>query len=79
MDTNVLEKIRNRCGFSDGFCLSSNGNSSGVDLWWNDLDVFVLSFPSHHIHAIMLDEHKNLSWHDVGIFNWLETSNTHLA
>lgn len=59
--------------------LSSNGNSGGVDLWWNDLDVFVLSFPSHHIHAIMLDEHKNLSWHDVGIFNWLETSNTHLA
>lgn len=72
-------KIRNRCGFSNGLCLSSDGNSGGVGLWWNDLDVSVLSFSSHHIHAVVVDENQNPIWHDVGVYGWPETGNKHLT
>lgn len=79
MDSTVLEKIRNRCGFSDGLCLSSNGNSGGIGLWWKDMDVSVLSFSAHHVHAVVLDEQKCPSWHAVGIYGWPETGNKHLT
>ena len=61
LDTKILEKVRNRCGFTDGLCLSSNGNSGGIGLWWQDLDVSVISFSSHHVLAVVLDDQKNPS------------------
>ena len=79
MEAHVLEKIRSRCGFSDGLCLSSNGNSGGIGLWWNNMDVSVVSFSAHHIHGVVLDDNKNPWWHAVGIYGWPETSNKYLT
>ena len=73
----MLEKVHNRCGFSNGLCLSSTGHYGGVGLWWNELDISVLSFSPYHIHAVVLDGNKNPSWHAVGIYGWPETANKH--
>ena len=79
LDTQILEKVRNRCGFSNGLCLSSNGNSGGIGLWWNELDVSVISFSSHHVLAVILNDQKNPSWYAVGIYGWPETGNKFLT
>lgn len=34
-----LFKVCNKCGFSYGLCLSSNGLSGGLGVWWKDVDV----------------------------------------
>lgn len=49
MQRDKLERVRNRCGFFDGVCIDSNGQSGGIGLWWRDLEVTLLSYSSRHI------------------------------
>lgn len=36
IDSRRLEVVRNKCGFINGVCLSSQGNYEGLGLWWRD-------------------------------------------
>lgn len=49
MKKGKLEGIRNKCGFQEGFCISSDGHSGGIGLWWRDAAVNLVSYSKHHI------------------------------
>ena len=55
--------------------MSSNGNSGGIGLWWNELDVSVISFSSHHVLVAVLDDQENPSWYAAGVYGWPELGN----
>uniref|UniRef100_A0A803ML38 Uncharacterized protein n=1 Tax=Chenopodium quinoa TaxID=63459 RepID=A0A803ML38_CHEQI len=77
IDARRLEGIRNKCGFSDGLCISSVGLSGGLGFWWRDVNANVVSFFSNHIVVDLLDCNNVVSWRAVGIYGWLERENKH--
>lgn len=79
IDASRVEKIRNKCGFVAGICLSSVGNSGGMALWWRDINVVVSSFSSHHIEAEVRDQSNVMVWKLGGVYGWPEAANKHLT
>lgn len=59
VDKNRLEGVRHKCGFQNGLCVSSNGNSDGIGLWWRDQKVTLNSFSEKHISVTVEDEWQN--------------------
>lgn len=57
IDASNLERICNICGFVDGVCLRSSGNSGGIGLWWRDINVEVRSYSTHHFAVDVCDHH----------------------
>ncbi|XP_074288184.1 uncharacterized protein LOC141613350 [Silene latifolia] len=72
-----LEKIRNKCGFLSGFCLSSNGRYGGLGLWWKDVNVQLLSYDKNHIAVKIVGDDGNTLWKAVGVYGWSELANKH--
>ncbi|XP_056688734.1 uncharacterized protein [Spinacia oleracea] len=77
MDAGRLELVHNRCGFENGFCLSSNGRSEGLGFWWRDIKVNICSYSLHHIEVEVCDSENVPKWKAVGIYGWPEAANKH--
>lgn len=77
VDSKQLERVRGRCGFTEGSCLGSEGNSGGMGLWWRDINVHIFSYSRHHIAAEVRDDNNNPVWVAVGVYGWPETENKH--
>ena len=73
LHSNDLVKVRNKCGFSDGLCLSSRGNSGGIGLWWREINLEISSFSEHHVEATVKNNEGHPVWRAVGIYGWPET------
>ncbi|XP_021771683.1 uncharacterized protein LOC110735805 [Chenopodium quinoa] len=68
IDSSVLNQIKNRCGFSNGLCLSSVGNSGGMGFWWKDINANVVSYSDHHFEVNLLDDNNTPRWRAIGIY-----------
>lgn len=79
IDANRLEQVHNICDFTDGVCLSSNRNSSGMRFWWRDINIIKRSFSTHHFSADILDNDDCPVWRAIGIYGWPEQENKHLT
>lgn len=79
IDAHRLELIRNRCGFMNGVCFSSNGRSGGMGLWWRDCGVNVCSFSHHHVEVDVCDADYIPVWKAVGVCGWQEAANKRLT
>uniref|UniRef100_A0A803MVI3 Uncharacterized protein n=1 Tax=Chenopodium quinoa TaxID=63459 RepID=A0A803MVI3_CHEQI len=77
IDSVRLEGIRNKCGFSNGLCLSSVGLSGGIGLWWNDNNVNVVSYSNNHIAVDVSNNGNNNVWRAIGVYGWPENENKH--
>lgn len=64
--------VRNKCGFSSGVCVSSEGNAGGMGFWWQDMEVRTVSFSAHHFAVEVLDTGGNATWRAVGVYGWPE-------
>ena len=53
-----LMKICNRRGFNNGVRLSNKGCSGGMGFWWDNLDVYILSYDNQHFFAEVLENDK---------------------
>lgn len=58
-------------------CFGSVGLSGGMGFWWNDLNVIVRSFSTHHIVADVCDAQDMVVWRAIGVYGWAETSQKH--
>ncbi|KAL2922938.1 Retrotransposon Gag-like protein 3 [Bienertia sinuspersici] len=74
-----LERVRRKCRYENGVCLSSNGNSGGLGLWWRDMEVQVESYSTHHIEENVLDAAKNPVWKAIGFYGWADAANKNLS
>lgn len=73
MEDRKLEGIRRKCGFSEGLCISSEGHSGGLGLWWRDINVHLISYSSHHIFVEVRDNcETGLRWFAYGIYGWAD-------
>ena len=79
IDSKKLNMVKEKCGYSDGLCLSSVGLSGGMGFWWKDLNVRVISFSAHHVCVEVSDELDVPIWVAVGVYGWPEHSNKHLT
>ncbi|XP_021852525.2 uncharacterized protein [Spinacia oleracea] len=77
IDAKVLEKIKNRCGFSNGVCISSVGKSGGMGFRWRDLRVDTISYSKHHYDVNVLDDNNAPLWCAVDIYGWPKQANKH--
>ncbi|XP_021713566.1 uncharacterized protein LOC110681747 [Chenopodium quinoa] len=75
VDSSVTERIKRRCGFENGICLSSVGRSGGMCFWWRELNVEMLSYSIHHFSANIRDGDGTPLWRAMGIYGWPETEN----
>lgn len=75
IDGGVLEKIKKRCGFDNGLCLSSRGNFGGMGLWWRDIKMAVISYSNNHSAADILNHDGRPAWRVFAIYGWPETTN----
>ncbi|XP_074313544.1 uncharacterized protein LOC141648723 [Silene latifolia] len=65
-----FEKLKTKCGFSSGICLSSNGRSGGLGIWWKDINVHLLTYDKHHITLKVVGENGDTLWRAVGVYGW---------
>ncbi|XP_057248279.1 uncharacterized protein LOC125493714 [Beta vulgaris subsp. vulgaris] len=79
IDAKRLQTVRDKCGFSEGLCLSSVGLSGGIGFWWSDLNINVISYSVHHVAVEVRDDDGNGVWAAVGIYGWPEASLKHLT
>ncbi|KAL2899415.1 hypothetical protein RDABS01_024497 [Bienertia sinuspersici] len=74
IDGKRLENIQKKCGYCNGVCVSSNGNSGGMGFWWKDVNIQMKTYSHHHFEAEVLDEGGEVQWRAVGIYGWAEAS-----
>ncbi|XP_010682933.1 uncharacterized protein LOC104897695 [Beta vulgaris subsp. vulgaris] len=79
IDAKRLQSVKEKCGFSEGLCLSSVGLSGGIGFWWNDLNITLISYSTHHVAVEVRDDDDVPLWAAVGIYGWPEASNKHLT
>lgn len=79
IDEDRLEAVKKKCGFLQGVCLSSNGNSGGIGFWWRDIDVNVISYSSHHFEANIVNQSGEACWKALGVYGWPAASQKHLT
>uniref|UniRef100_A0A803KTN4 Uncharacterized protein n=1 Tax=Chenopodium quinoa TaxID=63459 RepID=A0A803KTN4_CHEQI len=72
IDSGRLEGIRNRCGFSEWMCVSSIGNSGGLELWWKEVNAHVISYSNHHIVVVVRNASNDPLYAVVGVYGWPE-------
>ncbi|XP_021734135.1 uncharacterized protein LOC110700859 [Chenopodium quinoa] len=75
IDSAVLERIKRRCGYENGICVSSNGNSGGMGFWWHEVNVNVISYSVHHFAADICDSLGEPKWRAIDFYGWPETEN----
>lgn len=56
IDDRKLERIKARCGYVSGLCVSSNGRSGGMAFWWKDVNVHIKSYLSHHFDSEVMGQ-----------------------
>ncbi|KAL2932604.1 A-type inclusion protein A25-like protein [Bienertia sinuspersici] len=67
IDDKRPEKVKRRCGFSNGLCVSSGGNFGGMGLWWRDINAQIKGYSNHHIEVEVMDNANNPHWREVGV------------
>ncbi|XP_074306558.1 uncharacterized protein LOC141641810 [Silene latifolia] len=75
ISANNLEKIKNKCGFTSGICISSNGRSGGLGIWWKDINAQLVSYNNHHFAIKIVGEDGSILWRAVGVYGWPELTN----
>ncbi|KAL2933269.1 hypothetical protein RDABS01_016388 [Bienertia sinuspersici] len=73
LDERRLEIVKKKCGFHNGICISSMGNSGGLGFWWNDVNVCVKSYSCHHVEGEVLDSSGAVAWKVIGLYGWAKT------
>ncbi|KAK9668284.1 hypothetical protein RND81_13G047800 [Saponaria officinalis] len=73
----ALEKVRNRCGFMTGLCLSNRGLSGGIGFWWRELDGNLISYDQNHVAVDVNGEDGHPFWRALGVYGFPEASNKH--
>lgn len=58
VDSKKLQVVREKCGLSEGLCLSSAGLSDGIGFWWQDVNAHVISYSTHHVTVEIHGEHN---------------------
>jgi len=53
----------------DVLCLGSARRSRGLGLWWDNIDVEVLSYSQHHFHVAILGQDAKPKWYAAGIYS----------
>ena len=79
VDKSRLKGVCHKFGFQNGLCVSSQGNSSGIGLWWRDQKVSLNSFSQRHNSITVEDEWRNCKWCTHGIYGWPEKTNKHMT
>uniref|UniRef100_A0A803MIJ2 Endonuclease/exonuclease/phosphatase domain-containing protein n=1 Tax=Chenopodium quinoa TaxID=63459 RepID=A0A803MIJ2_CHEQI len=77
VDSCNLERIKRRCGFDDGLCLSSNGKAGGIGFWWRDVGISTISYSVHHFAIDVLNSVGVPIWRAIGVYGWPKTENKH--
>ncbi|KAK9733300.1 hypothetical protein RND81_04G058500 [Saponaria officinalis] len=77
MRSKNLEKIRNKCGYTNGLCVGSQGRSGGLGLWWKDINASLVTYDHNHIAVDVCGENEQALWRGVGIYGWPERANRH--
>lgn len=76
VDKGKLERMRNKCGFTEGLSLDSARNSWGIDLWWRDMNVTLVSFSTRHTLVDVREESDNpRSWYACEVYGWPDRPN----
>ncbi|KAL2898070.1 Ribonuclease S-2 [Bienertia sinuspersici] len=83
METMIEDKklvsVKKRCGFINGVCISSEGNSGGIGLWWRDVNARVRSYSSHHVKMDVCDDDGSAEWKAIRVYGWADLRNKHLT
>ena len=72
-----LNGIKQRCGFSNGICLSSRGRSGGLGMWWRDTEAEIITYSQNHILIAILDQNGEREWLTAGIYGWPNSAEKH--
>ncbi|XP_057247549.1 uncharacterized protein LOC130589924 [Beta vulgaris subsp. vulgaris] len=74
----IVEKTKDRLGFSSSVGISSIGRSGGLCLFWKDekVSLTLVSFSHNHMCGDVVDN-RGLQWRFVGIYGWPEEENKH--
>lgn len=73
-----LEKVRNKCGFFKGLCISSQGLLSGLGLWWLDCNVRVVFFDNYYIAGEVINRNGFMEWYMAGCYGWSDKKSKYL-
>lgn len=65
------KKVISKCGYLNGVKFSSSGNSGGMCLWCEDVDLSVLALHDHHI-LVKVNNREEIVFDMVyvGIYAW---------
>ncbi|XP_074282427.1 uncharacterized protein LOC141606944 [Silene latifolia] len=74
-----LAKIRSKCGYSSGLCLSSRGRSGGLGFWWKNIDAELISYDKNHVMVEVKNASGEPEWRAVGIYGWPDAESKHLT
>ena len=79
IDDKRLNKVKNKCGYVDGVCISSIGKSGEMGMWWKNVKVNVVSFSMHHFAIDILDDNNCVVRRAIGIYGWPGQNNKNLT
>ena len=69
MNKRKFEVVRNKCDLHEGICVDNIRHSRGIGIWWNDLEVKLISISNHHIPVEVNEECAGSgSWFACGVF-----------
>ncbi|XP_021771467.1 uncharacterized protein LOC110735585 [Chenopodium quinoa] len=71
------ERVRRKCGFTEGVEVSSSGRAGGLALWWRDIMVNMISFSQNHIAVDVVGTDNNPVWRAIGVYGWPEKEHKH--
>lgn len=77
IDRQRLDVVCNKCGFHNGICISSQGNSGGIGLWWRDQNVSLKSYSDRHIFVEIEMDDSGARWIANGIYGWVDRASKH--
>lgn len=64
-----MEKIRSRCGYSNGVEVNAEGSSGGLCLAWKEsISVSLDSFLKYHIDTTIIETNDGDSWRFTGFY-----------
>ncbi|GMJ13760.1 hypothetical protein HRI_005045200 [Hibiscus trionum] len=76
LQSSVMEKVRKKCGFSNGIEVGSRGRSGGLCLAWRgNCQVSLRSYSDRHIDFMLSDDGEGRSWRYTGFYGAPEEQN----
>ncbi|XP_021739763.1 uncharacterized protein LOC110706169 [Chenopodium quinoa] len=66
LESRRVERVRKKCGFTEGVEVSSSGRAGGLALWWRDIMTNMVSFSQNHITVDVVGTDNNPVWRAIG-------------